>query len=313
MAKQNEPIKEPTARGVALSPDDKVAIWNHWAQTPLECTREVKAGVTHPFTCINAYYEFRKATELFGPCGIGWGWDRPEWEVMFADKPALSLLILRTRLWVFTPEHPGLPLINSQKMFFKDGAKLDDDIYKKLLTDTLTKGLSYLGCGADVFQGYFDDHRYIEKLKREQEGTGQAPPAGKPEPRAPQAQSAPQAQQSAPPPASNETSARGQLYKAIREQCYKIGATEQELKAHLSGHGYNSLGACPIPYLRNLLTKAENRAKAYAHAIAMAGKGDDAGGRERVARWIADNNIDMLGVEPATLLALAEDFRQVAR
>ena len=45
--------------------------------------------------------------------------------------------------------------------------KLDEDAPKKAMTDALTKALSHLGIGADVFLGKFDDNRYVAAMEKE--------------------------------------------------------------------------------------------------------------------------------------------------
>ena len=60
-------------------------------------------------------------------------------------------------------------VMNSKSIKTKWG--VDDEIYKKLYTDTLTKALSMLGFNADVFMNTFQDARY----------ENEAPPKRKPQ------------------------------------------------------------------------------------------------------------------------------------
>ena len=52
---------------------------------------------------------------------------------------------------------------------YKDNAqtKVDDDLAKKVETDTLTKSLSKLGFSADIFLGRYDDVRYVAEVTKE--------------------------------------------------------------------------------------------------------------------------------------------------
>jgi len=45
--------------------------------------------------------------------------------------------------------------------------KIDDEYMKKLQTDALTKGLSFLGFNSDVFEGLFDDNRYVAEMNKQ--------------------------------------------------------------------------------------------------------------------------------------------------
>ncbi|MEZ0371267.1 MAG: hypothetical protein ACAI44_19390, partial [Candidatus Sericytochromatia bacterium] len=49
----------------------------------------------------------------------------------------------------------------------KNGWKRVSDPMKKVRTDALTEGLSWLGFSADVFMGRFDDAKYVQKLQQE--------------------------------------------------------------------------------------------------------------------------------------------------
>ena len=44
---------------------------------------------------------------------------------------------------------------------------IDDEFAKKVRTDALTKGLSLIGFNSDVFEGKFDDNRYVQQMRQE--------------------------------------------------------------------------------------------------------------------------------------------------
>ncbi len=41
---------------------------------------------------------------------------------------------------------------------------MDDECFKKVSTDALTKGLSKLGFNSDIFLGMWDDNRYVNQV-----------------------------------------------------------------------------------------------------------------------------------------------------
>ena len=45
--------------------------------------------------------------------------------------------------------------------------KVDEDAYKKIITNTIGKSLSYLGFGADVYMGKFEDANYIQEITQD--------------------------------------------------------------------------------------------------------------------------------------------------
>jgi hypothetical protein len=102
-----------------------------------------------------------------------------------------------------------VPLINAHKLFDKRG--IDDEAWKKLLTDTLTKGLSYFGCSSDVFLGCYDDNRYVAAANNETRKRKEPEPA----------QTAPD------PPLSDreQLETRKFLYAAIKQHGARLGLT----------------------------------------------------------------------------------------
>ena len=50
---------------------DNLSIWNKVQETDPKFTKKDYGG----FTSINGVYLYKKATDIFGPIGIGWGFD----------------------------------------------------------------------------------------------------------------------------------------------------------------------------------------------------------------------------------------------
>lgn len=133
-------------------------LWNKVCVTNPDNTKEV--GFGRKFTAIDAHSQIKRATEVFGRVGVGWGW-----EVVEIQYPLNDTVALKIRVWHGDRdnwfEHWG------QCGLFtgNDKAKDDQECFKKATTDGLTKCLSYLGFNADVFLGKFDDNKYVEALK----------------------------------------------------------------------------------------------------------------------------------------------------
>jgi hypothetical protein len=136
---------------------DNLRIWSQVQKTNPSHTKKVnqRGG----FTAISAAYQIKRATEVFGPVGEGWGYDAGA--PIFQD----ALVIVPVTLWhghranVFGPMYGGAE--------WKNGTRLDSDGPKKATTDALTKLLSQLGFNADVFEGRFDDSKYVAELIEE--------------------------------------------------------------------------------------------------------------------------------------------------
>ena len=139
--------------------NDNMGIWDAVKQTDPRHTKAVKIG--RGFTAIDAQYIVQRATEQFGPIGKGWGW-HANVDINVQVKAVVAQVIV----WHGTPEQSFGPFTSIQPLLSNNG-RLDTDAGKKATTDALTKCLSHLGFGADVFLGLFDDNKYVQQLKED--------------------------------------------------------------------------------------------------------------------------------------------------
>lgn len=144
---------------------DNLRIWKIGEQTDPTHTREAK-----PFgkiiTAIDSYYQIKRATEAFGPIGIGWGYTAVEKEVFMGEQVQA---VVKVSIWYIDPgdtlRRNGPEVIASNPLK-NDKGRVDEEAYKKATTDGITKALSYLGFSADIFMGLYDDARYKADVKR---------------------------------------------------------------------------------------------------------------------------------------------------
>lgn len=137
--------------------DNKLQLWDSVSTTDPKYTKKVnqRGG----FTAIAAQSQVKKATEVFGPAGIGWGVKNEK----FTNIEGTTLVLYTSTLWyVFNSKTGELPIHSSIK--YGANGRYDDDFAKKVATDALTKGLSKLGFNADVFMGLFDDNKYVNQV-----------------------------------------------------------------------------------------------------------------------------------------------------
>jgi hypothetical protein len=136
---------------------DNLRIWSQVERTDPAHTKKVnqRGG----FTAISAAYQIKRATEVFGPIGEGWGYDAGT--PIFQD----ALVIVPVTLWHGDRANVFGPMFGGAE--WKNGTRLDSDGPKKATTDALTKLLSQLGFNADVFLGRFDDSKYVAEVAEE--------------------------------------------------------------------------------------------------------------------------------------------------
>lgn len=157
---------------------NNLQVWEAVQATDPKYTRQYKNDGGG--TSINAIYMIKKATELFGPLGTGWGYDIVEerfdtggpiaevdGQVVYAQMHSLKV-----QLWYMsegkkaTVTHFGhTPFVTKNKY----GVSTDMEAPKKSLTDAIKKCLSMLGFSADIFMGEFDDPTYLEKRAQDAE------------------------------------------------------------------------------------------------------------------------------------------------
>ncbi len=127
---------------------DKLGIWKQVCVTDPSDTKRVsqRGG----YTAIDAYSQIQRATELFGPMGSGWGLEGVRWEHIVAGGEVVAMTVEATF------SYPGGAFPVSADKAYRPG----DEVRKKLITELITKGLSYLGFNADVFLGAFDGKEY---------------------------------------------------------------------------------------------------------------------------------------------------------
>lgn len=139
---------------------DTMRIWTEVEKTPVKHTKKVNLG--RGFTAIDAQYAVMKATEVLGPVGEGWGYD-----VQYEIHDTTKHFIAEVTVWHGNKDQSYGPYVSLQPLLLKNG-RVDPDCGKKAITDALTKCLSHLGIGADVFLGKYDDNKYMAELRAEQ-------------------------------------------------------------------------------------------------------------------------------------------------
>ena len=144
---------------MAKKKNTNMVLWESVCETAPKYTKKVnqRGG----FTAIGAQSQVMKATEMFGAFGYGWGVKEERIE-RWED---CGLVVYQATLWFLQDgkaEEGIIPLHSSIK--YSSNGRIDDDFFKKVATDALTKGLSKLGFNADVFMGMFDDNKYVNQI-----------------------------------------------------------------------------------------------------------------------------------------------------
>ena len=134
---------------------DNLRIYDAVRAVPEEAKRAITAGRLKGKTDINPMWRIKALTELFGPCGDGWGYtiDRL-WieEGAKGEKCAFAMISLWYKREDGTRSEPvvgigGNMLVANEK----NGLYTSDECYKMALTDAISVACKALGFGADVY------------------------------------------------------------------------------------------------------------------------------------------------------------------
>lgn len=157
-------------------------IWEKVDKTDTRYTKDAKVG-GQQITSLNGTAMIMKATEIFGPVGIGFGWTVLEErfdkgaEIFVGEGDKRATLgfelnhTVKIRFWIKQDGERGefeqygcTPYLYKSKY----GTTTDGEAPKKSLTDAIKKSLSMLGFSADVFLGLFDDRDYVQQRQEEE-------------------------------------------------------------------------------------------------------------------------------------------------
>lgn len=183
---------QPDARfESARTMTDNLAIWSKVEVTDPSKTKAFTRGGGFRGTATNATWLAKRATEIFGPCGIGWGVKVLDERLLdgapLSKTPDAVAKVHRVHIqfWYMLDGARGEIEHFGQTEFVgenKNGAFTDEEAPKKSLTDAMTKALSLLGFAADIHMGLFDDSKYVNSVrerfatatKRETDGTDES-------------------------------------------------------------------------------------------------------------------------------------------
>lgn len=150
-------------------------LWDKVRRVPEEHLKAFTRGGGFSGTAIKPMWAIKAMTEQFGPCGEGWGIDRPEFTVQPSGNEIL--VFCTVGVWHNKDGKPSGFVwgVGGDKVLAvnKNGPKPDDEAFKKAYTDAVGNALKFLGVGADIHMGLWDGNKYVDEA-----------PADKPAPKA---------------------------------------------------------------------------------------------------------------------------------
>ena len=143
-------------------------IWDQVHKPDPTSLKTIGGGRLKGMTDINPQWRFQAATDVFGPCGIGWWYTIKElWTVPGSDGQVMAFarvdVFYRDGATISNPvEGIGGSMMISKE---KDYLYTNDECYKMAVTDALSVAFKALGFGAEIYAGRWDGSKYLEKPK----------------------------------------------------------------------------------------------------------------------------------------------------
>lgn len=148
---------------------DNLTLWQSVEKTDPKHVKGI-TGKSYQGNSPKPHYLVHKATETFGPCGIGWGFTIED-ERIEEGAGGERMSIARVKVWFKWDgergevEHVGGTQFSGVRSSGKTFT--DEDAPKKSVTDALVKALSMIGFAGDIFMGRYDDSKYVAEIREE--------------------------------------------------------------------------------------------------------------------------------------------------
>ena len=146
-----------------------MTLWNQVCVTDPAAVKSI-TGKQYKGNSPKPYWIIQRATEVFGPCGTGWGVEvvNERFE-RFGDAESLHIALIR--VWYELDGKRGQieQMGQTRSSYVTSAGKfiVDEDAPKKSVTDGMVKCLSMLGFAGDIFSGQWDDSRYVAWAEEE--------------------------------------------------------------------------------------------------------------------------------------------------
>lgn len=152
--------------------EENLKYYNALRQVPKEATKTIQAGRLKGMTDIKPIWRIERMTEVFGPCGEKWWFDKNVIRWTDDGPDGQKLANVQVTLYVVFPDGASKEIVGIGGAYLvakeREGLRLDDEAWKKAYTDAQSTAFKLLGAAADVYWGK-DSTKYTS-------GINEAPP-----------------------------------------------------------------------------------------------------------------------------------------
>ena len=148
-----------------MSENENMSVWQKLEITDPKHTKEFKRAGGFSGTAIRPMYAIQRMTELFGVCGQGWGYTKPEYTVQTGTDGQI-LVYCVVGLWHIAGGEKSELIYGVGGDFIivkqSSGTRSDDEAFKKAFTDALMNAMKHIGMSADIHMNQFDANKYVQ-------------------------------------------------------------------------------------------------------------------------------------------------------
>lgn len=164
------------ANEIESAPLSPLRIWDRLSKTDPRHTKRFQRSGGFSGTAVKPIWTILRMTEVFGPCGTGWGMEKPEFEMQMGAEE--QLVFCTIAVWYLLDGIRGVVYgVGGDKVIIsqKSGLRASDEAYKMAYTDAIGNAIKFIGVAADIHMGRFDDNKYMEEMKAEFAGSTEVP------------------------------------------------------------------------------------------------------------------------------------------
>lgn len=132
---------------------ENLEFWNRLRAVPKEALKTINAGRLKGMSDVNPVFRIKILTEVFGVCGFGWKYEvTKQWTEIYGNEIKGFCNI---NLYVKVDGEWSAPIFGTGGSSFvtmeRNGAYVNDEVFKMALTDALSVAMKSLGVAADVY------------------------------------------------------------------------------------------------------------------------------------------------------------------
>ena len=150
------------------------AIWEALGRTDPAHTKGFKRAGGFSGTALKPIWIIKRLTEQFGPAGLEWGMEEPSFQIVPGHNGEVLVYCTVAAWWYYDGEKRHIYGVGGDKVVthIKANAQYnrperwenDDEAFKKAFTDAVNNAFKFLGVGADIHMGQFEDSKYLREV-----------------------------------------------------------------------------------------------------------------------------------------------------